>query len=157
MTVAAVAIAAALTMTACSSDGDDGETRTTATQASTTVTAPDVAPPTAAELNDAITQALDPAVPVEQKIQLVQGAEKDPELVNQVAQAAKDAGATIEVKDVTPTGADTVTAGVVLTVNGQPNDATVDFVSENGVWKMSQAYACQLVAMAQLTSPACPA
>ncbi len=156
MTIAGVAIAAALTMTACSSEGGDGPTRTPVTQTTTAAT-PETPAPTADELNAAITQALDPSVPVDQKVQLVQGAEKDPGLVEQVAQAAKDAGATIVVKDVTPTGADTVTAGVDLTINGQVNPATVDFVSENGVWKMSQAYACQLVAMAQLTSPACPA
>ncbi|WP_258195283.1 YceI family protein [Rhodococcus sp. OK519] len=156
MTIAGVAIAAALTMSACSDDGGSTD-RTTAQQTTTSAAAPSIAPPTAAELNAALATAFDANVPVEQKAQLVQGAEADPELINQVAKAAKDAGATIEVVDVTPTGDDTVTAGVNLVINGQTNPATVDFVAENGVWKMSKSYACQLVTMAQLTSPACPA
>ncbi|MGF7123839.1 hypothetical protein DEU38_103366 [Rhodococcus sp. AG1013] len=158
MTIAGVAIAAALTMTACSDDGGSSE-RTTAQATTTTAAAatPALAPPTPAELNAALAKAFDESVPLDQKVQLVQGAEADPELINQVAKAAKDANAGIEVVDVTPTGDDTVTAGVTLTVNGQANPATVDFVAEGGVWKMSQQYACQLVTMANLTSPACPA
>ena len=157
MTIAGVAIAAALTMTACSDDSGSTQ-RTTAQQTTTTAAAtPTLAPPTAAELNAALATAFDESVPVEQKAQLVQGAEADPELINQVAKAAKDAGATINVVDVTPTGDDTVTAGVELVINGQNNPATVDFVAEDGVWKMSKSYACQLVTMAQLSSPACPA
>ncbi|CAM2971951.1 Lipoprotein [Prescottella defluvii] len=157
MTIAGVAIAAALTMTACSDDGGSSE-RTTAQATTTTAPAtPALAPPTPAELNAALAKAFDESVPLDQKVELVQGAEADPELINQVAKAAKDANAAIEVVDVTPTGDETITAGVTLTVNGQANPATVDFVAENGVWKMSQQYACQLVTMANLTSPACPA
>ncbi|QCQ91484.1 hypothetical protein E7742_09705 [Rhodococcus sp. SGAir0479] len=162
MTIAGVAIAAALTMSACSDDSNDDGGRTTVTQAPTTTaaegangTAP--APPTAADLNAALAKAFDDSVPLDQKVQLVQGAEADPELINQVTAAAKQNNATIEVQDVTPTGDDTVTAGVNLIINGQANPATVDFVAEDGVWKMSKTYACQLVQVAGLTSPACPA
>lgn len=161
MTIAGVAIAAALTMSACSDDsGDSG--RTTATQAPTTSavageTGTPLAPPTAADLNASLAKAFDESVPLDQKVQLVQGAEADPELINQVTSAAKQNNATIEVLDVTPTGDNTVTAGVNLVINGQANPATVDFVAEDGVWKMSKSYACQLVQVAGLTSPACPA
>ncbi|WP_433605034.1 hypothetical protein [Prescottella agglutinans] len=156
MTIAGVAIAAALTMSACSDDGGSTE-RTTVQQTTTTATAPTLAPPTAEELNAALAKAFDESVPLDQKVQLVQGAEADPELINQVVKAAKDNGATIQVVDVTPTGDDTVTAGVTLTINGQANPGTVEFVAENGAWKMSKTYACNLVGMANLTSPACPA
>ncbi|GAB2654448.1 hypothetical protein GCM10027068_38110 [Prescottella soli] len=157
MTIAGVAIAAALTMSACSNDSSSTE-RTTAQQTTTAAaTTPAVAPPTADQLNAALSKAFDESVPLDQKVALVQGAEADPELINQVVKAAKDAGATIQVVDVTPTGDDTVTAGVTLTINGQGNPGTVEFVAENGVWKMSKQYACNLVGMANLTSPACPA
>lgn len=160
MTIAGVAIAAALTMSACSDDSGDDGGRTTVTQPPTTTAVDNgstLAPPTAADLNAALAKAFDESVPLDQKVQLVQGAEADPELINQVAAAAKQNNASIEVLDVTPTGDDTVTAGVNLVINGQTNPATVDFVAENGVWKMSKAYACQLVQVAGLTSPACPA
>ncbi|WFR74590.1 hypothetical protein P9209_15450 [Prescottella defluvii] len=158
MTIAGVAIAAALTMSACSNDSSSTE-RTTAQQTTATTAAaePTLAPPTADQLNADLTKAFDESVPLDQKVALVQGAQADPELINQVIKAAKDNGATIRVVDVTPTGADTVTAGVTMTINGQDNPATVDFVAENGIWKMSNSYACGLVKMANLTSPACPA
>ncbi|WP_242676720.1 hypothetical protein [Rhodococcus sp. ABRD24] len=158
MTIAGVAIAAALTMSACSDNGSD-EPKTTTAKAttSTTVTAPEAAAPTVAELNAMLAKAFDESIPLDQKVQLVQGSEADPELINQVAAAAKANNAGIEVLDITPTGDGIVTAGVNLTVNGQTQPATVNFVEESGVWKMSKENACMIVSMAQLTSPACPA
>ncbi|RVW05894.1 hypothetical protein EGT50_03690 [Rhodococcus xishaensis] len=155
MTIAGVALAAALTMSACS-NGDESPERTTPTQ-TTTVAAPTMAPPTPADLNANLAKVFDESIPLDQKVALVQGAAADPELINQVVAAAMQNNATIEVLDVTPTGPDTVTAGVNLIINGQVNPATVDFVAEDGEWKMSQQYACQLVQLAELTSPACPA
>src|ERR1700730_120232 len=87
MTVAAVAIAAALTMTACGSDGGDTKESTSAKPTTTTSSAPTttVELPTSAELNGKVAQALDESVPAADKVNLVQGAEQDPELINQVA------------------------------------------------------------------------
>ncbi len=103
MTVAAVAIAAALTMTACGSD-EKTDSPTTTSKTTTTTTASDstdapVALPTAPELNAKVAQALDETVPAADKVNLVQGAEADPELINQVAAAAKAAGAQVEILD----------------------------------------------------------
>ncbi|WP_235871292.1 hypothetical protein [Rhodococcus spongiicola] len=156
MTIAGVALAAALTISACSNGGAETTERTTAMQ-TTTAAAPEVVPPTPADLNANLAKVFDESIPLEEKVSLVQGAEQDPELINQVVGAAKQNNATIEVIDVTPTGPETVTAGVNLVINGQTNPATVDFVAEDGQWKMSQQYACQLVQLAELTSPACPA
>ena len=163
MTVAAVAIAAALTMTACGSDDKtDSPTTsktTTTTKASESTDAP-VALPTAPELNAKVAQALDESVPAADKVNLVQGAEADPELINQVAAAAKAAGAQVEILDpVTDTGSDTAAASLNIVVNGQPlqQGLQASFVYEDGVWKLSKTTACQIVGVAGLTSPACAA
>ncbi len=159
--VAGVAIAAALTMTACSS-GDDGGTTTTTTAATTTATtaAPDTSyppVPTVAQLNEELNRGLDPNVPVEEKAALIQGASEDPELINQVAAAAVANNAQIEITSVDDLGTGVLNAGITITLNGQANPGTFQFVPEDGVWKLSKENACGIVALAQLTSPACPA
>lgn len=157
--VAGVAIAAALTMTACSSDESSDTPTTTSAPAETTATAeatseyPPV--PTPEELNAELLRGLDPAVPVEEKAQLIQGAEADPELINQVAAAAVQNGAQIEITSVDDLGDGTLNAGATLTINDQANPGSFTFVAEDGFWKLSQENACGLVQLAQLTSPAC--
>ncbi|SNT22059.1 hypothetical protein [Rhodococcoides kyotonense] len=160
--VAGVAIAAALTMTACSSDeGGGNETTTTAASATTSASAApeansDYPPvPTAEELNERLARGLDPAVPVEEKAQLIQGAEADPELINQVAAAAVQNGAQIVITSVDDLGDGTLNAGATLTIGGQANPGNFTFVAEDGVWKLSKENACSFVQLAQLTSPAC--
>ena len=159
--VAGVAIAAALTMTACSSDdSSDTATTTSASSASSASAAPDASGdyppvPTPEALNTELLRGLDPAVPVEEKAQLIQGAEADPELINQVAAAAVQNGAQIEITSVDDLGDGTLNAGATLTINGQANPGSFTFVAEDGVWKLSKDNACGLVQLAQLTSPAC--
>ncbi|MBY6411339.1 hypothetical protein HQ346_08495 [Rhodococcus sp. BP-252] len=159
--VAGVAIAATLTMTACSSGDDEGgnDATTSASVASTTATTEaqsDYPPvPTAEELNQELARGLDPAVPVEEKAQLIQGAEADPELINQVAAAAVQNGAEIVITSVDDLGDGTLNAGATLTIGGQANPGNFTFVAEDGVWKLSKENACSFVQLAQLTSPAC--
>ncbi|WP_230589953.1 MULTISPECIES: hypothetical protein [Rhodococcus] len=159
MTVAAVAIAAALTMTACSSEEADPAPKTT-TSAKATTTTVEVALPTAAELNAKIATALDESVPSSEKVKFVEGADADPELINQVAAAAKAAGAQVEVVDpVTDSGSDTATAPLAIVINGQPLAGGMNavFVNLDGEWALSKTTACQIVSFAQLTTPACAA
>ncbi|WP_206509733.1 hypothetical protein C5142_01430 [Rhodococcus sp. BGS-1C] len=161
--VAGVAIAAALTMTACGSDEGDNDADATTTAAAPTSEAAPVEPsgdyppvPTAEALNEELMRGLDPAVPVEEKALLIQGAEEDPELINQVAAAAVQNGAQIEITSVDDLGDGTLNAGATLTINGQANPGSFTFVAEDGVWKLSRENACGLVQVAGLTSPACP-
>lgn len=157
MTVAAVAIAAALTMTACGSDGGDSDKTTSAKPTTTTSAAApsEVVLPTSAELNGKVAQALDESVPAADKVNLVQGAEQDPELINRVADAAKAAGIVVTVINVTDLGSGQLNADATFLVNGQSNPAVVPFIAENGKWKVQKGWACQIVTTAQLQSPAC--
>ncbi|MFE4502367.1 hypothetical protein ACFRFQ_21155 [Rhodococcus sp. NPDC056743] len=160
MTVAAVAIAAALTMTACSSEEAEPAKPTTSAKATTTTVEVDIALPTAAELNAKIVTALDESVPSSEKVKFVEGADADPELINQVAAAAKAAGAQVEVVDpVTDSGSGTATAPLSIVLNGQPLAGGMNavFVNLDGDWALSKTTACQIVSFAQLTTPACAA
>ncbi|AJW38748.1 MULTISPECIES: hypothetical protein [Nocardiaceae] len=159
--VAGIAIAAALTMTACSSEGGDEPTATTTAVTTSAVAAPDAGAyppvPTVEELNAELARGLDPNVPVEEKAALIQGASADPDLINQVAAAAVANNAQIEITSIDDLGTGVLNAGITITLNGQANPGTFQFVPEDGVWKLSKENACGIVSLAQLTSPACPA
>ncbi|WP_094275097.1 hypothetical protein [Rhodococcus sp. OK302] len=158
MTVAAVAIAAALTMTACSSSDPAPAPKTTAKTTTAAPTGTPVVLPSAADLNALLVKGLDETVPVAERANLVEGAEADPELMNQVAAAAKAANAQVEILDpVIDTGSDTASASLNIIVNGQPlgQGAQASFVYVDGVWKLSKTTACAILPVANLTSPAC--
>lgn len=156
--VAGVAVAAALTLGACSSDGGDTPKTSTKAAAATTTAVDDSFPPapTAAELNAMLVKGLDPATPEAVKVTLVQDGESDPGLFGQVAAAATAANAKVTVVDpILDNGDGTLTATVNMDIGGQVNPGTAGFVVENGQWKLSKEYACNIVKLASLTSPAC--
>ncbi|MDH6280285.1 hypothetical protein [Prescottella agglutinans] len=153
-TVGAMCLAV-LALSACTDEKEPTPPPTT----STTTTAPSQPPipaPTPTELNASLVRAFDENVPAAEKVTLVQGAEADPQLIDQVVAAAKANKASAQVTDVTDLGDGTVAATVVMTLDGQPGPETIiNFVAEDGVWKLSQVNACGIVGMAGLSSPAC--
>ncbi|MFI9510828.1 hypothetical protein [Nocardia sp. NPDC052566] len=157
--IAGLAIVAALTMTACGSDdkkdtAKPAKTSTSQKAAASNTNLPPV--PSVADLNTQLQRALDPSVPNGEKLDMVQGAQADPELPNILAEAYKQTGAKIEVTEVTAFG-DTINAKAKITLNGQENIADVPFVAENGKWKVQKAWACQMLTNFGKQSPACAA
>lgn len=160
--VAGFALAATMAMTACSSSDSDSADTTTTTAAVTTTeevaATGDLPPvPTAADLNAELARGFDPNVPLDDKVRLVQGAEIDPELINKVAEAARLNNAVVTVDDVTDLGDGTLSANATMTINDQVNPLVFTFIAEDGIWKLSQQDACNIVNLAQIQSPACPA
>ncbi|WP_327096880.1 hypothetical protein OIE68_44575 [Nocardia vinacea] len=156
--IAALAVVAALGMTACSDDKDSKPAAKTSTsaQASASANANTNLPPvpSVAELNTQLQRALDPSIPSSEKLDGVQGAEADPELPNRLAEAAKGANVTITVTDVTSFG-DSVNAKAKVLLNGQENLIDVPFVAENGKWKIQKAWACTMLTNLGQQSVAC--
>ncbi|TQF73608.1 hypothetical protein FK531_09040 [Rhodococcus spelaei] len=155
--VAGAAVAAVFALGACSSSDNTASsttTKKTTAAATTSVSTPPV--PTAAELNAMLVKGLDPATPVAEKITLVQDGAADPGLFDQVAAAAKQSNATVTIVDpILDNGDGTLTATVNMNIGGQVNPGTANFVVENGHWVLSKEYACNIVKLANLTSPAC--
>ncbi|MFC7447065.1 hypothetical protein [Rhodococcus daqingensis] len=154
--IAGVAVAAALSLAACGDDSSEAKSTTTA-KATTTVADIEYPPvPSAVELNAMLVKGLDPATPVAEKTALVQDGESDPGLFDAVAAAAKQSNATVTVVDpILDNGDGTLTATVNMDIGGQVSAGTAGFVVENGQWKLSKEYACNIVKLANLTSPAC--
>ncbi|WP_258195479.1 hypothetical protein [Rhodococcus sp. OK519] len=120
------------------------------------MTAQPIAAPTSAELNANLSRAFDEAVPAAEKMTLVQGAQADPALIDRVVEAARVNKASALVTDVTDLGDGMVAATVVMTLDGQPApESIINFVAEDGVWKLTQDNACGIVGLAGLTSPTC--
>ncbi|MEU0506870.1 hypothetical protein [Nocardia sp. NPDC005998] len=156
--IAALAVVAALGMTACSDDKDSKPAAKTSTsvKASASASANTNLPPvpSAAELNTQLQRALDPSVPNSEKLDGVQGAQADPELPNRLAEAAKSANITVTVTDVTSFG-DSVNAKAKVVLNGQENVVDVPFVAEDGKWKIQKAWACSMLTNLGQQSAAC--
>lgn len=144
---AAAAVTAALSVTACSSDDStDEDTSDGTTAAETTEAAP---LPTAEELNDVLNRAVAPGVPAEEKVDTVQNGDQAVELFDVMTNLQEENNSTFVVVDPVMPGLvpDSVQTQIEMTVPDQePNTIDgVQFVSEDGQWKLSQEWACTLV------------
>lgn len=147
----AAAAAVALTLSACSSDDEGSNDAATTTEDSAAVATSDApAPlPTAEELNGILAKATDPSVAVEEKVKTVQGGETAPELFEVMTASKAESGADFQVVQPILPGYsnDSVLATVNFTLPEQaPEPANnVEFVFEDGVWKLSRSWACTLI------------
>lgn len=157
---ALMAVSAAAALAACSSDSGSGSSAdstgassaagsgaSTAVASSDTATAPTL--PSAADLNAVLEKATDPAAPIEEKTATVQGGETVPELFDVMAASKSESGATFQVVDPVLPGytPDSVLATVMFSVPEQPEQTAdnVEFVYEDGQWKLAQSWACILI------------
>ncbi|PZP02375.1 MAG: hypothetical protein DI609_02585 [Corynebacterium urealyticum] len=152
LSAAILALGAATTLAACSSSDEGSSTATSADQTAGETSASQVVTtemPTVEQLNEILTKAADPNVPQEEKVKLVQGSESAPELFDVMAQSQAESGATFEVVDPVVPGLmpDSALATVnINTPDGQQQTADqVEFINEDGSWKLSQSWACVLV------------
>ncbi len=145
--LAAVCLVGALSLTACSDSSEPAEETTTA--AASSEAAPVAQMPTADELNAVLMRAADSNLPIEERVHTVQGGDQIPELFDKMSQSQQESGANFQVVDPVLPG---YTANSVLaTVSFTRPDAEsqlaedVEFVYEDGNWKVSQSWACFLV------------
>ncbi|MBF6212616.1 hypothetical protein IU433_19420 [Nocardia puris] len=175
--IALVATASALALGACSSSDDDSSTGSAATtspagqfeegkseeatvegEAPATTTPPNLPKPTVEELNERINKAFDPSVGTEEKISWIQDAERDPQLVDKLVEAAKQNDVTVQITNVGDPSEGKLKADADVTIGGQPvENSFVEFVAEGDTWKVSHQFTCNIVRAAKLDSAACQA
>lgn len=137
-----------LSLAACNDNGSDSEDNSSSATSTTSSAA--AAMPTAAELNTVLATAVDPAAPMDQRVTTVQGGETvDPALFDTLSTSQVESGAQFQVVDPVLPGytPDSVLTTVNFTLpDREPQVAeNVEFVNENGTWKLSQSWACTLV------------
>ncbi|MEZ2120951.1 hypothetical protein QWU43_01860 [Corynebacterium sp. CCM 9204] len=117
--------------------------------ASSTGVAPIQQQPTAEDLNAILATATNPDASVEEKIRTVQGGEQAPELFETMTRSKQESGADFQVVPPVLPGytTDSVLATVNFTLPDRPSQVAdnVEFVYEDGTWKLSQSWACTLI------------
>lgn len=149
---ALMAVSAATALAACSSSDEADKAKPSSAEKSSSAEETSIAStkiPDAAALNAILTKATDPNVPVEEKTKTVQGSEEAPELFDVMAASQAESGAVFEVVDPVLPGYSPESALATVnfsTPDGQGQTADqVEFVFENGDWKLSKNWACILV------------
>ncbi|MEV0292795.1 hypothetical protein [Nocardia sp. NPDC050710] len=174
---AITALASALTLGACSSDDSTSSTGAATSsspagmfesgksqegliegEAPPTTTPPNLPKPTAEELNSRINRAFDPAVGAEEKVAWVQDAERDPQLVDKLVDAAKRNKVKVAITGVQEPKDGKLKADANVTIDGKPvENAFIEFVAQDDQWKVSNQFTCNIVRTAKLDSAACQA
>lgn len=152
---AMVAVTAVAVLAACGSDGADTTSDTPPTAVGTTQSGAEPPAPTVEQLDAMLRRGFDPSIPAQEKSDLVQGSEADPQIVDRLAQAAAAAGLTIEIVGVNDFGSGVASAAAQFTMNGNTSPAIVSLVSDDGQWKLEKSWACGILTSAQVSSPAC--
>lgn len=152
-TIAAVSLSA-FALGGLAACGEDDTRPNTAPPATTSQEQAPV--PTAEELTQLLDRASDPAVPVPEKVDLVEGGAEAPELFDQIAALKAEQGA-----DVSITGAaegdipGTLIANAVISQPGQEDiNVQAQFIQQNGQWQLQKSFACALITNAGLEPPA---
>ncbi|MBF6357780.1 hypothetical protein IU449_25100 [Nocardia higoensis] len=161
---ALAACLASVAVLAAGCGGSDADEATVSAESATTAPAagaqqPPVPLPSPADLNAGFQLALDPDTPATLKTGAVQGADADPTLIDKLAQASQANGITLTIVSVDYQGDAVLQATADMTLDGKPvqGPTLIPFVAEDGRWKLQLAWACQMLANTQTTSPACAA
>ena len=114
------------------------------------------AAPTTEQLTSMMYRALDPNVPLSDKIPYVQGAEGDPELLNRLGKKAKESHFSAKILNIADNCNGTAAAATLATFGEKTNAVEVPLVAEDGGWKLNKEWMCGLMNDYQLTSNICP-
>lgn len=152
-TIAAVSLSAFALGGLAACGGDDKDGRDTAPAPTTSVQA--VAIPTAEELSALLAQASDPAVPVEQKVYLVEGGAEAPEIFDQIAALKAQQGADVIITGVAEGDIPgTLIANAVIVQPGQEDiNVQAQFIRQGDNWMLQKSFACALITNAGLVAP----
>ncbi|BDD82129.1 hypothetical protein TPB0596_18920 [Tsukamurella pulmonis] len=158
--MAPAAVLVGLACAACGTDG--GEARSSApSPASIQVTeAPSTTPdraPSTQQLDEMLTRAVDPQVPLEDKIQLVQGATPaDGPLFDELVKLRQDnpqVSWNISRPVLEQPGLAKAQFSVLMGGTNQLAYASLAF--DDGRWKLQKSYACQMITQVGRDSPSC--
>jgi hypothetical protein len=115
-------------------------------------------PPSIAALNELVATAVDPKVPRDEKIVLVQGSEKDPAIFDELVKARAENSDVdwVLVNPVISSGPKKARVKVRSeTAGNPPTNAESTIVYDDGRWKLSNETVCNLLGLYQVQSAMC--
>ncbi|GAB4585437.1 hypothetical protein Ntsu_32690 [Nocardia sp. IFM 10818] len=110
--------------------------------------------PTASELDAQLRQAFDPAIPASEKSLRVADDDKDPDLITRLATVLAQYDTNFEVSRATAVNRSLMALGLAATPQGK-SPMVVPFVAIDGAWRISSAWACNILTAGAVPSPAC--
>lgn len=162
----ATMIAAALMTTVAACGSDDSDAPPAPTLTSTTAAASGDGseitdgsnPPSIAALNEMVDQAVDPDIPRAEKVELVEGSEKDPAIFDELVKARAENSNVdwVLVNPVISAGPNKARVKVrIETAGNPPTNAESTIVFDDGRWKLSNETVCNLLGLYQVESAMC--
>ncbi|OUC79213.1 hypothetical protein CA982_09050 [Gordonia lacunae] len=159
-------IAAALMTTVAACGGDDADAPPAPTLTSTDTAAAGGGseitdgsnPPSIAALNELVDKAVDPNIPRAQKVELVEGSEKDPAIFDELVKARAENSDVdwVLVNPVISAGPNKARVKVrIETAGNPPTNAESTIVYDDGRWKLSNETVCNLLGLYQVQSAMC--
>lgn len=148
LVAAVAAVATSVALAACTTSIPP-EVLSSSSAAMSSRMRPAVPEPTLEQLQKLLNKVLNPKIPAEKKLDTIEGAGDSPELFEKIAQASRESKADIKLSgQIVPTDRKTRTVHVELAIPGQPpQGGEIQFVFDDGKWKVSKAFVCSTITM----------
>lgn len=111
--------------------------------------------PTEQQVSDRIKVLVDTRVPLDQRVNSVQGAERDPQILNRLASILTDAHYNVAIHNIDNYCNGQASANSLVTFKGETNEMQIPLTVADNQWKLNNSWACDLMANASISSPMC--
>lgn len=98
---------------------------------------------------------VDTHVPLDQRVNSVQGAERDPEILNRLASILTDAHYNVVIHNIDNYCNGQASANSLVTFKGETNEMQIPLTAADNQWKLNNSWACDLMANAKISTPMC--
>lgn len=111
--------------------------------------------PTVQQVSDRIKVLVDTQVPLDQRVNSVQGAERDPQILNRLATILTDAHYNVVIHNIDNYCNGQASANSLVAFKGETNEMQIPLTVADNQWKLNNSWACDLMANASISSPMC--
>jgi len=113
------------------------------------------ATPTVQQVSDRLKVLVDTHVPLDQRVNSVQGAERDPQILDRLASILTDAHYNVVIHNIDNYCNGQASANSLVTFKGETNEMQIPLTVADNQWKLNNSWACDLMANASISSPMC--
>jgi hypothetical protein len=111
--------------------------------------------PSVQQVSDRLKVLVDTHVPLEQRVNSVQGAERDPQILDRLATVLTDAHYNVVIHNIDDYCNGQASANSLVTFKGESNEMQIPLTVADNQWKLNNSWACDLMANASISSTMC--